>query len=921
MSTNGKSNGATPGNENENVIVGNFGGIDNGTATVSGANALKRRPKKVLTPFAYAAGLYREAGWEGTLPLPVREKASPPNGYTGKNGAFPSAEIVEEWTANGYPNGSGPVKAGNIAIRLPRGVIGIDIDHYGDKHGADHIAELEKELGPLPPTYRSSARGAGDPSGIRLYRVDPEVEYVGSVSGMDIDIIQYHHRYMVVYPSLHPSGERYRWFLADGSEVEDFPDVEALPDLPAKWRERLMSGPVTEGAEHADASEVEAFLTAYAGDTHPHLYKGLIEGLESGAAGSRHDAMCAALRRAMEEARAGFYPASEAVEAIRAAFKQAVRGEKHRDVRGEFSRALSWAVGAARAKTETEIEEIRSNLLAKLEAAEDDGEGDRSRDGRLRVNVSSKATAGEWLRKELGRRELSGIFFRKGQLVHTPLVGEEGYIAPQQDDNSDVTNEDGPAQVAILNAAQLKAKVEVRYFIGKRRETTTEDGQKKRLWNRELFPNESAQHAYNAACCGDDVPNLRILHGVTHTPIMRPDGSVLDQPGYDLSTKFLYLPDSGVINSRRVSERPTAREIAEAREALSLPVSEFPFVEEYHLANWMGVLFTPIMRTILPPPYQMEIIDAPSPGSGKSYLANMQRAIHGGVIRGDFPEDNAELSKSITAILTGTTSPLVQFDNVRGSVKSSVLEKLLSSAEWNDRWLGHSKEISAANDRVWIVTANNAVISGDLARRSLWVTIDPKIPHPEMRTGFKIKNPPEYMRKNRALILWAMLTIARGWINDGAVRATDVRSDDYTEWVAGLRGMLGWAGFPGEFAHVEKERIVESAEDVEWGEFLADVYGAFGEEWFFVSDLHRMIGNIGEPGVDGADTKIHSSSLPGDLAHKFVPYYENRAGGFAKSLGWWFKNRTGRWSAGMSVLGEQDTSKKKMKYRIVQTSR
>lgn len=883
---------------------------------------MKRKPKRTATPFAYAVRRYREAGWEGTLPLPGDKKSSPPNGYTGKTGVFPSTEQCAEWSRYGMPNGSGNVPAGNIALRLPRGVIGIDVDHYGEKHGADHLAKLEAELGPLPPTYRSSARGENDPSGIRLYRADPEVEYVGSISGMDIEVIQYHHRYMVVYPSRHPDGDRYRWYLPDGSATKDFPEIEGLPELPAEWRERLTSGPVTEGVEGATGEEVESFLVAHAEGTHPKAYKALFAGLRDGEAGSRHDAMCSGLRRAMEEARAGLYSASEAVEAIREAFAEAVEGEK-RDVHAEFSRALSWAVACAEAKTDPEIEEIRRGAVERIEGGEEEteeGDAERSKDGRLYTNVASKAKAGEWLRMEMGRRELSGLFLRKGHLVHTPLVGEDGYIAPKQDNDSDVRNEDGPAQVAILNAAQLKAKVEVRYFVGKRREVNVKGGGKKKVWNKDLFPNDSAQHAYNSALNMDGVPNLRVLHGVTHTPIMRPDGSVLDQPGYDPSTKFLYLPDSGVINGKRVPERPSARDIAEARETLSLPVSEFPFVTEHHMANWMGVLFTPIMRCLLPPPYQMEIIDAPSPGSGKSYLANMQRAIHGGVIRGDFPEGNSELSKSITAILTGTTSPLVQFDNVRGSVKSSVLEKLLSSAEWSDRWLGQTKEIHAANDRVWIVTANNAVISGDLARRSLWVTIDPKIPHPEMRTGFKIENPPEYMKKNRALILWAMLTIVRGWINGGAVRATDVRSDDYSGWVAGMRGMLEWAGFPGEFAHVEKDRIVESSEDVEWGEFLGEVYGAFGEEWFFVSELHRMIGNVGEPGVTGEDIKIASSSLPGDLAHKFVSVYENRAGGFAKSLGWWFKNRTGRWSAGMSVQGVQDTSKNKMKYKIIRTS-
>ena len=52
----------------------------------------------------------------------------------------------------------------NVAVRLPRGVIGIDVDHgYPDKHGRiktglNTIAELEAKWGKLPPTYRVTAR-------------------------------------------------------------------------------------------------------------------------------------------------------------------------------------------------------------------------------------------------------------------------------------------------------------------------------------------------------------------------------------------------------------------------------------------------------------------------------------------------------------------------------------------------------------------------------------------------------------------------------------------------------------------------------------------------------------------------------------------------------------------------------------------
>lgn len=60
-----------------------------------------------------------------------------------------------------------------------------------------------------------------------------------------------------------------------------------------------------------------------------------------------------------------------------------------------------------------------------------DRDGDPSRDaGRPHVDVCNVAHAAEWLRDELGRGELAGIFRRDNELVHTPRMGEEGYLPP-----------------------------------------------------------------------------------------------------------------------------------------------------------------------------------------------------------------------------------------------------------------------------------------------------------------------------------------------------------------------------------------------------------------------------------------------------------------------------------------------------------
>lgn len=184
---------------------------------------------------------YRTQLWLGTLPLPPRAKKNPPGGYTGKTGKYPTDGKITNWIFD-HPHG-------NICLRMPGDVLGIDVDaypydyvddkgnrHQGVKTGDLVLAKLEAELGPLPLTWRSSSRGNG-PSGIRFYRV-PSGLLWGDF-GEHLEGIWWGHRYAVVYPSINPdSGNRYLWIDETAPRPvwgADIPKVTDLPDLPDSW--------------------------------------------------------------------------------------------------------------------------------------------------------------------------------------------------------------------------------------------------------------------------------------------------------------------------------------------------------------------------------------------------------------------------------------------------------------------------------------------------------------------------------------------------------------------------------------------------------------------------------------------------------------------------------------------------------------
>lgn len=170
------------------------------------------------------------------LPLPPKEKFPPPVGWTGALAHMASGPDIQYWIET-EPADS------NIALRLPKGVIGIDLDAYGDKVGAKTFAEAVEKIGEAPPsTGKLTSRDASGASGIRLFRVREDVQLAGTFEaagfGPDIEIIQNHHRYAVGPGSIHPkTDEPYRWFnrSKSGWEVGELPDVNDLPELPAAW--------------------------------------------------------------------------------------------------------------------------------------------------------------------------------------------------------------------------------------------------------------------------------------------------------------------------------------------------------------------------------------------------------------------------------------------------------------------------------------------------------------------------------------------------------------------------------------------------------------------------------------------------------------------------------------------------------------
>ena len=279
------------------------------------------------TPFGSYVDRYVSAGWIGVLPLPAREKKSPPTGYTGDAGEYPDVVALDDWRASRA--------AGNIGLRMAADVIGIDVDAYGDKPGAETFARLAVELGALPDTWCSTSRDDGI-SGIRFYRLAQPLKLIGSLPG--IEIIQRHHRYAVVAPSIHPEGGReYRW-IGPGGEVGDLvPEVDELPYLPDAWVEHLR-------ADKRSTRDRQTLATGL--EVAPAVERAYGAAMMGMTKGTRHDSTLRAVTALLRLERQEFPGATQAIRDLERAFLSAITADgtrSDREAQGEWDRMVESA--------------------------------------------------------------------------------------------------------------------------------------------------------------------------------------------------------------------------------------------------------------------------------------------------------------------------------------------------------------------------------------------------------------------------------------------------------------------------------------------------------------------------------------------------------------------------------------------------
>ena len=289
-------------------------------------------------------------------------------------------------------------------------------------------------------------------------------------------------------------------------------------------------------------------------------------------------------------------------------------------------------------------------------------------------------------------------------------------------------------------------------------------------------------------------PKIRYLEAVVESPVLRPDGTVLDKRGYDDATGLLYMPNTRYPIAPSASTREEAqRAVADLLDV----VVDFPFKTAAHRAAWLAGVLTPLARYAFRGPSPLFLMDANVRGAGKSLLADVTGEIIGGRAMPRTPQalDETEEVKRITAIaLEGDRVVLI--DNINKPLGSGALDTVLTGTVWSERILGKSEKVSLPLLTVWYATGNNITFKGDTARRCLHIRLDSDLEKPETRDGFKHPDLLDWVHANRPRLVTSALTVLRGYCVAGKPSMGLKSWGSFEGWSALVRNALVWAGLP-----------------------------------------------------------------------------------------------------------------------------
>lgn len=651
----------------------------------------------------------------------------------------------------------------NIGVAMGGGERYIALDLDGPTAYAT-LDRLEAEHTPLPDTLTVRS-GRVDGGEHRIFRVPDELD-IGAIRnatgtkrsahpGIDI---RAEGGQIVAPPSIHASGHRYAFVDPD----------QPIAELPG-WLYELLTADVHPEEEPRPPSTVPLTDRIRRAEAYIERVPGAIDGQNAGTA---------AFVVAMKVVRGFDLPVDVAVDLLRTGWAPRCRPPM---ADWRIRRKVEQADGEG-TLTRGELLEAqppRHTALAPRPASppappaapppapEDPPELPEDPQERPRILVGTELHATVDRAAAELRRD-PGLYQRDGYLVHVVRPEEAG----------DELQTPGTPQIRLVPSAQLTERLTrcARFF--------KIDGRRK---DPEV-PCLPSSHVVNATIARGRWPGVRPLVGVLEAPTMRPDGSIIQRPGYDAATGYLYDPQT---RFPRVPDRPTQADANAALAELCEIWLEFPFAVPEALYVPIAALLTLLARPAIAGAVPAFVLDASTRGSGKTLLSDTIAllATGRGAARMTWPPNPEELEKVLGAYaLRGAA--LVSFDNIETKFGGAALDRVLTAEDRVElRVLGKSEVPTLPWRATVLASGNNMVLGADTTRRVLLARLEPNVERPEARTGFRHHPLLGWLRTQRPRLVVAALTILRAYVVAGRPDMELPAWGSYDAW----RGLIAQA--------------------------------------------------------------------------------------------------------------------------------
>jgi hypothetical protein len=293
---------------------------------------------------------------------------------------------------------------------------------------------------------------------------------------------------------------------------------------------------------------------------------------------------------------------------------------------------------------------------------------------------------------------------------------------------------------------------------------------------------------------------VRPLEGIVMAPVLRPDGTVLQTPGYDEATRLLYAPAR---EYPEIPDRPTRDDARQAILELLGVVCDFPLASAVDQSAWLAAVLTLPARYAVRGNVPMFMFEANRARTGKTKLAMVASIIGLGYCAhptATKPDDDG-MEKVFTALVKDGTR-LVLLDNATGLFGWPILDLVLTSAGvYAGRILGESTIYRGRHWLTVFATANNARFSFDTIQRTVRIHLVTDEEHPERRGRFRIPYPEAYAQQHHPHLLAAALTILRAFVVSGGRGRVEEGRDlpglgGFEVWSRLVREAIVWAGYP-----------------------------------------------------------------------------------------------------------------------------